>query len=111
LSLGFYDGFFGPGTGSFWTIGLVIFLGFGLKKATAFTKVTNFTSNFVALIFFLIGGKVLFGVGLIMGLGQVLGALIGSRLVIIRNVSFVRTFFICVVAATLIKLAYTTYLS
>ncbi len=109
--LGFYDGFFGPGTGSFWVIGIVMLIGLDLKKATAFTKLTNFTSNFVALIFFIIGGKVLFLVGICMGTGQIIGAFTGSRLVILKNTNFVRRFFIFVVAATLIKLIYTSYFS
>ena len=111
LVMGFYDGFFGPGTGSFWVIGIVMIIGLDLKKATAFTKFTNFTSNFVALIFFIIGGKVLFLVGICMGTGQVIGAFAGSRLVILKNVSFVRGFFIVIVAVTLLKLIYTSYIA
>ncbi|MCK5312842.1 MAG: TSUP family transporter [Desulfobacteraceae bacterium] len=111
LVLGFYDGFFGPGTGSFWVIGIVMLIGLNLKKATAFTKFTNFTSNFVALIFFIIGGKVLFLVGICMGTGQIIGAFAGSRLVILKDTSFVRVFFIFIVAATLIKLIYTSYIA
>lgn len=52
LGIGFYDGFFGPGTGTFWTIALVTLLGLNLKKATAQTKVMNFTSNIVSLAVF-----------------------------------------------------------
>jgi uncharacterized protein len=111
LTMGFYDGFFGPGTGSFWVIGIVMLIGLDLKKATAFTKFTNFTSNFVALIFFIIGGKVLFLVGVCMGIGQIIGAFLGSRLVILKNVSFVRGFFILIVGITLIKLIYSSYIS
>ena len=54
--LGFYDGFFGPGAGSFWTLALVGVLGLYMKKAVAHTKVLNFTSNIVSLIVFIIGG-------------------------------------------------------
>lgn len=111
LVMGFYDGFFGPGTGSFWVIGIVMLIGLDLKKATAFTKFTNFTSNFIALIFFIIGGKVLFLVGICMGTGQVIGAFAGSRLVILKNVSFVRGFFIVIVAVTLLRLIYTSYIA
>jgi uncharacterized protein len=109
LALGFYDGFIGPGTGSFWTISMVVFLGFQLKKATALTKVVNFTSNIVALGLFIAGGYVLFGVGLIMGAGQIIGALIGSKLVVVRNVGFVRNFFVTVVGLTLAKIIWDTY--
>ncbi|MCK5542110.1 MAG: TSUP family transporter [Desulfobacterales bacterium] len=109
LVMGFYDGFFGPGTGSFWVIGIVMLIGLDLKKATAFTKFTNFTSNFVALIFFIIGGEVLFLVGICMGTGQIIGAFVGSKLVILKSTSFVRYFFIFVVGVTLIKLIFSSY--
>jgi uncharacterized membrane protein YfcA len=111
LIMGFYDGFFGPGTGSFWVIGIVMLIGLDMKKATAFTKFTNFTSNFVALIFFIIGGKVLFLVGVCMGTGQIIGAFAGSKMVILKNTGFVRGFFIVVVGITLLKLIYTSYIS
>ena len=109
MALGFYDGFFGPGTGSFWTIALVMVLGLNLKKATAHTKVFNFTSNVVALLAFLVGQNVVISAGLLMGAGQMMGAYTGSRLVIQRGTGFVRVFFLVVVAATMIKLAYSTY--
>lgn len=109
MVLGFYDGFFGPGTGSFWTIALVLVMGLNLKNATAHTKIFNFTSNIVALSAFLIGGKVIVSAGLLMGAGQMLGAFLGSRLVIRRGTGFVRIFFLAVVAVTIVKLAYTTY--
>ena len=109
LLLGFYDGFFGPGTGSFWTISLVTLLGLNLKKATAHTKIFNFTSNLVALAAFFAGGHVILSAGLLMGMGQMLGAFLGSRLVIQRGTGFVRVFFLVVVAATILKLAYSTY--
>jgi uncharacterized membrane protein YfcA len=109
LALGFYDGFFGPGTGAFWTIALVTVLGRNLKKATAYTKIFNFTSNIVALGAFMLGGNVIVSAGLLMGAGQMLGAFLGSRLVIQKGTGFVRVFFLVVVALTIIKLAYATY--
>ncbi|WP_028316820.1 TSUP family transporter [Desulfatibacillum aliphaticivorans] len=108
LLLGFYDGFFGPGTGSFWTIGLVLLIGLDLKKATAFTKIVNFTSNIVALIAFIIGGNVIFTIGILMGAGQMTGAYLGSRMVILRKVNFVRSVFLAVVGVTLVKLIWDT---
>ncbi len=110
LVLGFYDGFFGPGTGSFWTIGLVLLIGLDLKKATAFTKIVNFTSSIVALVAFILGGNVLFTIGILMGGGQMVGALLGSRMVIVRKVGFVRNVFLTVVAVTLVKLIWDTTL-
>lgn len=111
LALGFYDGAFGPGTGSFWMVAFVTFLGYNMKKANAYTKVMNFTSNIVALTAFIIGGNVLFAIGLVMATGQILGATIGSHLVMKRGVKFVRVFFLTVVAVTIAKLIYSTYIA
>jgi len=111
IGLGFYDGFFGPGTGTFWTIALVTLLGFNLKKATAQTKVMNFTSNIVSLAVFLWSGNVLILVGLLMGFGQIIGAYVGSNMVIKKEVKFIRTFFLIMVGLTLLKLIYTSYIA
>ena len=107
--IGFYDGFFGPGTGSLWTMAFVLWMGFDLKKATAHTKALNFTSNIVALVAFLLGGFVVIYAGIAMGIGQVLGAYLGSRMVLKRGTRFVRVFFLCVVAVTIARLLWTTY--
>lgn len=109
LGIGFYDGFIGPGTGTFWTIALVTLFGLNLKKATAQTKVMNFTSNIVSLAVFLYSGNVLFSVGLLMGFGQVVGAYMGSNMVIKKEVKFIRTFFLVMVGLTLCKLIYSSY--
>jgi uncharacterized membrane protein YfcA len=109
LSIGFYDGFFGPGTGSFWTMALMMLLGYSMMRATATTKVMNFTSNFVALIFFLCAGQVHFVEGLIMGAGQFLGARVGSKLVITRGTAFIRPVFITMVLALVGRLIYQNF--
>lgn len=109
LGIGFYDGFFGPGTGSFWAFAFVAMLGLNLKTATAHTKVMNFTSNVVSLAFFALGGKVVLVPGLAMGAGEAAGALLGSKLVLVRGVRFVRVFFLAVVAATLARVVWMTY--
>ena len=111
LSIGFYDGFFGPGTGSFWALAFVALLGLDLKRATAHTKVMNFTSNVVSLTVFALGGNVVLLPGLAMGAGEALGAYCGSKLVIARGVRFVRVFFMVVVAATLAHVIWRTYFS
>lgn len=110
LTIGFYDGFFGPGTGSLWTLVFVLFRGFDFRSGAAYTKIVNFTSNIVALSWFFLGGKVLFGIGILMGICQVLGAFAGSGMVIRRGARFVRVFFLIIVAATLIHLVYDNYL-
>ena len=109
LGLGFYDGFFGPGTGTFWAMAYVLWLGFNLTRATAYTKVMNFASNLCSLVFFLLGGKVVFAAGLTMGIGQLAGARIGSRMVIARGTRLIRPIFIAVVLALTAKLIYDNY--
>jgi uncharacterized membrane protein YfcA len=107
LGLGFYDGFLGPGTGTFWTVALTGLLGHGLARATAQTKVANFTSNLVSLVVFAVMGQVLWALGLLMGLFQALGARLGSQLALTRGARFIRWVFLFVVAATLTKLLWT----
>ncbi len=107
--LGFYDGFFGPGTGSFWTGALLIFLGMDMTAAAGHTRVMNFTSNIVALALFALGGNVLYSAGLTMAAGQVIGARIGSGLAIKRGAAFIRPLFLVVVFATIVRLIYVHY--
>lgn len=83
--VGFYDGFFGPGTGSFFAISLVLLLGFNLVKATAHTKVLNFCSNFAALLYFIYDGHILWDIGAVMFIGQVIGAKVGAKLVLAKG--------------------------
>jgi len=109
LTLGFYDGFFGPGTGSFWVMALMLGLGFNMTKATGYTKVMNFTSNFASLVLFLAGGYVLWREGLVMGVGQFIGARIGARLVIRRGTGFIRPVFITMVLLITARLLWQNY--
>jgi len=75
-----YDGFFGPGTGSFFMMGFVLLAGYGVLKATAHTKMLNFASNVGALLVFIPSGAMWWGVGLAMALAQIAGASLGARL-------------------------------
>ena len=104
LLIGFYDGFFGPGTGSFWTMALILLLGLDLKGATAQTKLFNFTSNIASLLMFIYAGLVLWVAGVVMGVGQIIGAYLGSSLVAKKEVKFIRVFFLVIVGATILKL-------
>jgi len=109
LGLGFYDGFFGPGTGTFWAMAFVLGLGFNFTRATGHAKVMNFASNLSSLIFFLWAGQVLFAPGLVMGVGQLLGARFGSGLVVAKGARFIRPIFIAVVLAITAKLLWGVY--
>lgn len=81
-AIGFYDGFFGPGTGSFLTLALVALGGFGLVRAIAGTKLLNLTTNVAALIMLALGGHMLWALGFTMAAANVAGAQLGTRLAI-----------------------------
>ena len=106
LALGFYDGFLGPGAGTFWTMAFMLGLGFNMTKATGYTKVMNLASNLSSLTFFLLAGSVHFIPGLTMGCGQLVGARIGSSIVIKKGTKFIRPIFISVVLALTLKLLF-----
>jgi uncharacterized membrane protein YfcA len=78
-AIGFYDGFFGPGTGSFFTSSLVGLRGMGLTRATALTKLFNVTSNVASVLIFAVGGKILWTLGLCMAVGAMAGGWVGSH--------------------------------
>ena len=90
LGVGFYDGFFGPGAGTFFAMGYVALLGYNLRRATAHTKLLNFTSNLAALLIFLPGGQIRWQIAAVMGAGQLLGAWLGSHLVLRHGAALVR---------------------
>ncbi len=104
IALGFYDGFFGPGTGSFWTVALVTLLGLDLRHATGYTKAANLASNLGSLVIFLVHGSVHFAVGAAMIAGQLLGARLGWGLVVRRGAAFIRPVFLTIVFSLTIKL-------
>ena len=83
---------------------LIVLLGLDLKRATAQTKLFNFTSNIVSFAVFASSGLMLWTVGIVMGVGQIAGAYLGSTLVHKKEVGFIRVFFLIVVAATILRL-------
>ncbi|MGV6988751.1 TSUP family transporter [Testudinibacter sp. P80/BLE/0925] len=106
FAIGFYDGFFGPGTGSFLSLAFVMLLGFNLAKATAHAKVLNFTSNIASLLFFLIGGQVAWTLGLVMLAGQFIGARMGARMVLTKGQKLIRPMVVVVAFVMASKLAF-----
>ena len=108
-TLGFYDGFFGPGAGSFWTAALLVFLGMEMTAAAGHTRVMNFTSNIVALGLFALGDNVLYSAGLTMAAGQIIGARVGSGLAIKKGAGFIRPPFLTVVFITILRLIHVNY--
>ena len=102
--IGFYDGMFGPGTGSFLMLGFVALAGYGLLKATAHTKFLNFGSNVGAFAVFLLTGSVLWKVGLVMGAGQFIGAHLGSRFAMKQGARIIKPLLVTVSIALAIRL-------
>ncbi|RWX78370.1 hypothetical protein EPK99_07045 [Neorhizobium lilium] len=96
-----YDGLFGPGAGSFYMLGFVLLAGFGMLKATAHTKLINLGSNFGSFLVFAVTGSVLWKVGLLMGVGQLLGAQIGSGLAMKNGAKIIKPLLVisCLVLA------------
>ena len=102
--IGFYDGFFGPGAGSFFALALVTLMGMGLTRATAHTKALNFSSNLVSVVVFAIGGHVLWAIGLIMAVGQVLGGWLGSHAAMRFGPKLIRPLLVVICIGMVIKL-------
>lgn len=102
--IGFYDGIFGPGAGSFYLLGFVTLMGFGVLKASAHTKLLNFTSNLAALLVFALSGKIIWMLGIAMGIGQFLGAQAGARLAIRNGAKLIRPLLVLVCCAMTLKL-------
>ena len=109
-AIGFYDGFFGPGTGSFLVFLFVRFFGFDFLGASAVAKVVNVACNLAALLWFWRSGHLLWGIGLSMAVCNVAGSLIGSRLAIRHGSGFVRRLFLLVVAVLILKTSYDAFL-
>ena len=104
--VGFYDGFFGPGAGSFLLFGLVRLFGYDFLGAAAATKVLNLATNFGALMLFVATDNVLYAVGLPMAASSIGGGLLGAQLAVRQGSQFIRWMFLVVVMALIAKLAY-----
>lgn len=109
LGVGFYDGFFGPGTGSFFALAFVMLAGFGLAKATAHAKLLNFSTNISSLVFFALGGKVVWLLGLLMLVGQALGATLGSRMVVTKGSKIIKPLVVTMSLLMSLKLLHGQY--
>ena len=104
--IGFYDGMIGPGTGTFLVISLVGLIGYDFLQASAKAKIVNFATNLGALLLFVPHGSVLWMLGIVIGIANMLGSYTGSRMAISRGTKFIRIVFLVVVAALIIKLSF-----
>jgi uncharacterized membrane protein YfcA len=107
--IGFYDGIFGPGTGSFLMLILVASLGYAFITASAIAKVVNVATNVGAIMVFGINGAVIWQIGIIMGVANISGAIIGARLAIKGGSTLVRKVFLLVTVALIVKVGIATF--
>jgi uncharacterized membrane protein YfcA len=107
--IGFYDGFFGPGTGSFLIFLFIRFFGFDFLHASAAAKVVNVATNLAALAFFVPNGYLLPGLALAMAVFNGLGSIAGAHLALRHGSGFIRQVFLIVVSALILKFAYDTF--
>jgi uncharacterized membrane protein YfcA len=104
FGIGFYDGAMGPGTGSFLVLSLVALLGYSFLDASAKARLANWATNLGALVVFVPQGAVLWKVGLLMALGNLVGGYAGARVAVSRGARFVRVFFVVVVSAFVVRI-------
>ena len=103
LLVGFYDGFFGPGTGSFLVLGFVVILGFEFVEASAYSKFINCITNISALVVFIRQGNYILELALLMAICNITGNYIGTKLALKRGNGFVRIVFLCIVSLMILK--------
>lgn len=106
FSLGFYDGFFGPGTGSFLIFLFIKIYGFDFTIAAGNSKVLNFVSNFTSLVMFAINGKIYYMLGIPIGLAMIVGARVGSKVAIKNGSKVIKPIFVAIALVLTIKLFY-----
>jgi uncharacterized membrane protein YfcA len=109
LTIGFYDGFFGPGTGSFLLFGFVRFFGFDFLHASAATKLVNVSTNLAAILMLASLGQINWPLGFVMMVANIAGSQFGSRLAIKHGSGFVRKVFLVIVSALILKSAWNAY--
>ena len=103
--IGFYDGIFGPGTGSFFSFFFIRFLQVDFLHASALSKIGNFMTNLAALSFFIPTGHVMFQLGLLMAIANIAGSLLGVRLALKYGSGFIRILFLILVSILICRLA------
>ena len=109
-TIGFYDGFFGPGTGSFFVFLFVRWLGYDFLNASASAKLLNSATNLAALILFAAKGHVWWHYALVLAVANVVGSLLGTRLALKHGAGFVRWVFVLVVSALILKTGWDGFL-
>lgn len=107
--IGFYDGFIGPGTGSFLVLAFVAVLGFDFLHASANAKIVNLATNFGSICLFILKGKIIWAIALPMAVCNAFGGWLGAKLAIKKGNKFIRIFFLIVVIGTLLRFSYDVF--
>ena len=106
LTIGFYDGFIGPGAGSFFVLAFITILGLDFLHASANAKIVNLSTNLGSLLLFLIKGTIIWAIAIPMAVCNGLGGVIGARVAISKGNKFIRVFFLVIIAGTLLRFGY-----
>jgi uncharacterized membrane protein YfcA len=109
--IGFYDGFIGPGTGSFLVLAFITLLGYDFLQASANAKMVNLATNFGSICLFVYKGKIIWIIAIPMAICNAIGGFIGAKLAISKGNKFIRIFFLIVVIGTLIRFAYDVFMN
>lgn len=109
LIIGFYDGFIGPGAGSFLVLAFIAILGFDFMQASANAKMVNLSTNLGSIVLFLLKGSILWSVAIPMAISNAIGGILGARLAVRKGNQFIRIFFLLVVTATLLRFGYDVF--
>ena len=109
LIIGFYDGFIGPGAGSFLVLAFVSLMGYDFLHASAKAKMVNLATNAGSIILFLIKGKIIWAISIPMAICNAFGGIIGAKLAINRGNKFIRIFFLIIIIATLLRYAWDVF--
>lgn len=106
LSLGFYDGFFGPGTGSFLIFGLISIFGFDFVKASGNGKVLNFVSNITSLVMFALSGQINYALGIPVAIFMIFGARVGTVMALKKGAKLIKPIFVVMSLGVAVKMLY-----
>ena len=109
LVIGFYDGFIGPGAGSFLVLAFVVMMGYDFLHASANAKMVNLATNFGSILLFVLKGKIIWAIAIPMALCNAAGGFTGAKLAINKGNKFIRIFFLIIVTGTLIRFAYDVF--
>ena len=110
LFIGFYDGFIGPGTGSFLVLALISILGYDFLNASANAKIINIATNIGSILFFVLRGKIIWAIAIPMAFCNAFGGWLGAKTALKKGNGFIRIFFLIVVIGTLLRLSYDVFL-